>query len=194
MRVAIILLTVLIGRMSAAQQYFPPGVFDSDSKKDQSYSRHLRALQEPSLWKESLSNKNARVYRFLWLRSFHHPISARLEVKPDGSSVLFYKVCNGTGGYGPGKLARTKTLHIAKPMTDDMADFLREAGFWDLPPIEQVAPDVVRVDGAQWILEGVENGRYHVVDRWSPDGIYKELCLQLAMVLPRIRMYYDEVY
>lgn len=79
-------------------------------------------------------------------------------------------------------------------MTDDMADLMQEAGFWNLPTTEQDTPGVVHVDGAQWIFEGVENGRYHMVDRWHPDGIYKKLCLQLAMVLPQIRMYYDEVY
>ena len=27
------------------------------------------------------------------------------------------------------------------------------------------------VDGAQWLVEGIKDGRYHLVDRWSPtDG------------------------
>ena len=35
-------------------------------------------------------------------------------------------------------------------------------------------------DGAQWILEGMKDGRYHVVDRWSPDGgDYRAACLHL---------------
>jgi len=29
---------------------------------------------------------------------------------------------------------------------------------------------VLGVDGARWVLEGVKNGEYHVVDRWSPEA------------------------
>ncbi len=36
------------------------------------------------------------------------------------------------------------------------------------------------MDGSQWVLEGVRDGRYHVVDRWSPEsGLYRETCLIL---------------
>jgi hypothetical protein len=31
-------------------------------------------------------------------------------------------------------------------------------------------------DGSQWIIEGVRNGKYNVVDRWTPrDSAYQEL-------------------
>jgi hypothetical protein len=51
---------------------------------------------------------------------------------------------------------------------------LRELHFGDLPTR---APSVngpdgttaIGVDGAQSIVEGVKQGKYHVVDRWSPD-------------------------
>jgi hypothetical protein len=36
------------------------------------------------------------------------------------------------------------------------------------------------VDGSRWILEGVDGGEYHVVDRWSPpDNSYSQLCKYL---------------
>lgn len=38
-------------------------------------------------------------------------------------------------------------------------------------------------DGAEWILEGVNGGRYHVVDRWTPGaGAYREACLYLLKI------------
>jgi hypothetical protein len=39
---------------------------------------------------------------------------------------------------------------------------------------------VVCADGAQWVLEGVRLGTYHVVDRWSSRGIpYRGAVLRL---------------
>ena len=29
--------------------------------------------------------------------------------------------------------------------------------------------DETGLDGAQWIIEGLLNGNYHIVDRWSPE-------------------------
>ena len=30
--------------------------------------------------------------------------------------------------------------------------------------------ETLGLDGARWILEGLKKGRYHVVERWSPEG------------------------
>lgn len=47
--------------------------------------------------------------------------------------------------------------------------------FWSLG-LDDKAGD----DGAQWIIEGVKDGKYHLVDRWSPkDGQVRELGLML---------------
>ena len=45
--------------------------------------------------------------------------------------------------------------------------------------------NVYQWDGAQWVLEGTRNGRYHVVDRWSPTGTeYEQLCKFLMELSP----------
>jgi hypothetical protein len=37
------------------------------------------------------------------------------------------------------------------------------------------------MDGARWILEDVRDGKYHLVDRWSPDtGTFREAALLLV--------------
>jgi hypothetical protein len=73
--IPVALLLVLSGG-SVGQQYFPEAAFDEQKKSNdftaQWYSQQLKALQEPSLWEMSKSIKG-QVYRFLWLRSFHHP-------------------------------------------------------------------------------------------------------------------------
>jgi len=70
------------------------------------YSKMLFALQEPVL-RNYQGDKE--IYRFTWLRTFHHPISVRLE-KQNNIIKLFVKVCNGAGGYEPGQLIFDTTL------------------------------------------------------------------------------------
>lgn len=73
--------------------------------------------------------------------------------------------------------------------TAQVGQFLEQVGrakFWQLlleeePPVSKDGSIQVRADGAEWILEGVENGRYHVVDRWSPEkGAFRETALMLV--------------
>jgi hypothetical protein len=41
---------------------------------------------------------------------------------------------------------------------------LESAEFWTMPTQEQDFGG----DGSEWIIEGVKNGEYHVVARWTP--------------------------
>jgi len=54
---------------------------------------------------------------------------------------------------------------------------LNAEGFWDMP-----FDDGQRgLDGAQWTLAAIHEGRTHVVQRWSPErGAFYALCLQLV--------------
>jgi len=62
----------------------------------------------------------------------------------------------------------TKLDDKSTASTDQLARFsslLDQAHFWDAPT------DLPRrgFDGAEWIMEGVKDGNYHVVVRWCPD-------------------------
>jgi len=174
---------------SGNSQYFPAGVFDVhvSAIKDKWYSTALRALQEPSLF--ALRNdKSQQVYRFLWLPSFHHPISVRLTINIDGSgSIVTRSVDRHTGlphkvPSDTGKFLFDKQIRIGDGDVERLLEELQRLAFWSMPT-EKAG---FGADGAQWILEGVRRGEYHIVDRWSPDeGSYSELCkhlLRLAAV------------
>ena len=94
----------------AQGQYFPKLSFGSSSTLDELkqtwYSSQLRALQEPSLL-TLVKSPSSECYRFLWLRTFNHPIAIRLEPMSDGTSVLTTKVASGDGGFHPGVLSET---------------------------------------------------------------------------------------
>jgi hypothetical protein len=137
-------------------------------------------------------NPAANTYRFLWLRSFHHPVAVRLEVKPDGTGLLTTKIANGAGGYSPGTLIQNPTVAVTKAETDAFLAKIEKSGFWTAPnPVN----DQRGTDGSQWIVEGVRNGEYHVVDRWSPSkGLAHDLGMFLAFDLARLSIPPNEIY
>jgi hypothetical protein len=88
------------------EPYFPEGVFDSEDKEctdslDKFYTRSLRAMGEPSLWKLSKNDRVTSVFRLLWVPSFHHHISVRI-VKSRGVVHVHAVELDGKGGLEPG--------------------------------------------------------------------------------------------
>jgi hypothetical protein len=175
----------------AAQTYFPPGSLDDFHV--QWYSKQLKALHEPSLWELSQKDPGAEVYRFLYLRTCNHPISVRLTVTKTGSGWLYAHMTSGTGGYAPGGIRRVNHSWQTHSKTQSLLASFDTAGFWTLSTIETTTR--VGLDGAQWVFEGVRNGQYHVVDRWSPEqGDRLRETGVLALKLARFRLRLREIY
>ena len=191
------LLIVAVGALPA-QQYFPPGVLETASPAHGSeadwYARHLKAMHEPSLW-ELARNPNAEAYRFLWLRSFHHPIAVRLVVRSSGSGWINVRMTSGKGGYAPGRMVRDGVSWLTKSKTQSFLTALENMDFWGLRTQPVANDGIVGLDGAQWIVEGVKNGQYHVIDRFSPDTQAPVRAIGLlALKLGRLRVRSGDVY
>jgi len=121
----------------------------------------LRALKEPVLFNRRTSKE---VYRLTWLRTFHNPVAITIE--KDGEQYsLYWKVCNGKGGYEPGQLTIDESKEISKEEWDNFKTLLQKANFWEIKSVDREMP---MDDGAQWIFEGISSNTYHVVDRQSP--------------------------
>ncbi len=137
-RVACAGIFLLTSCSAYGQQYFPPGILGKSHQQDEFairwYSKHLTALREPSLWETSQLDLTAEAYRFLYLRSFHHPISVLLVVARDKTATLVSKETNGKGGYEPGRLIRNRTIHLSQIQTESLLTALNELSFWSLPP------------------------------------------------------------
>lgn len=137
------------------------------------YGKHLKAMGEPSLI-EVYEPEN-EVYRFLWLRTFHRPIVVRVERSLNSTKLVFVEL-SGAGGYEPGSVVRKEERTIGDGQWCDFLTLLAKAGYWKLGDDYDDSGN----DGAQWILEGVREGRYHLVDRWTPDdGDYRAACIYL---------------
>lgn len=160
-------------------QFFPKDSVDfrGDDFKARWYSAQLRALKEPSL--SVLAHQpNAESYRFLWLRTFRHPVAIRIRLRADGHWILVTKMASGAGGYGPGTLTTNTSRELTAQEVRDFLSRVEKVEFWSAPnPVN----DQTGTDGSQWIIEGVKGGAYHVVDRWMPkSGPTRELGMYLV--------------
>lgn len=143
------------------------------------FSTMLFALREPKL---NSNDGNEDVYRFTWLRSFHNPVALRLE-EQCGHIKLFYKVCNGSGGYAPGRIVTDTVIYLTPEKLDSLNCLLNSANFWNM---ETVTNDAGGTDGAVWIMEGIKSGKYHLVVRHSPDkgSAFRIACEYLRSLTP----------
>lgn len=129
-----------------------------DSFRNAWYSRNLRALKEPLLFNKSFDKE---IIRFTWLRTFHNPIAIRV-VKSEQSIDLYWKLCDGAGGYEPGNLIinRSKKLKIGE--WNKILKYLDNASFWT----PKFVREALGYDGAQWIIEATGPDYYQVMDVW----------------------------
>lgn len=199
LRVIITLLTFIIGITLAAiwltkpnkrfadDIYFPVGTFNPHEGGmnwiAKTYSSGLAAMKEPPL--STIKDKNIETYRFLWLRSFHPPVSVRLY-RTKNQRYIIVKQLSDVGVFENGEVIFPKTLTVneTRPITEAewerFQELLNTSGFWSMPT-ENGKP--IGVDGAGWLLEGVKPGQYHIVDRQSPEqGGFREACIYLLRI------------
>jgi carboxypeptidase family protein len=162
------------------QGYTGSITFDDEATAEQlaSYDADLAAFEELPLCSPERARPGFEGYRFLWLRSFHHPVVIDLRFKPQGELEVVYKETDGAGGYGLGKLTRTNNRRVDKnsfdadvnpELAEGVVRMIREESFaplWNLP--YSIQTKSIGLDGATWTIEGVKNSRCHVVTRWSP--------------------------
>ena len=169
-------LSVAVVKSTAQTDYFPTVALSESSWSAQFrndwYSSQLKAMNELTL--AALKNEDES-YRFVWLRTFHAPIAIHVW-RTRTRHFISVKRLNGRGGYEPG----TVDLYWARPLSENEWDgfmmHLEHSEYWLLP----TENDRMLTDGAQWIMEGYREGRYHVVDRQSPDpSAYRDACMYL---------------
>lgn len=159
-----------------------PGDFEAQTVQtdfeDQWFSGELAAFHEPSLYRRPATAP--RSIRFTWLRSFHDPIVVRIDAAPDGRQTLTAKRRPAGHGYGPTPGAG-RSIELERLLTPPEATALDAAiarsGLFDAP----AAGCSCCLDGAQWIIEGVDPlGGYRYRNRQSPkDGLEHALGLHL---------------
>jgi hypothetical protein len=167
--------------------YFPAGIFspheDGFNWTAKIYSSTLAAMKEPSLSRER--EQGLESYRFLWLRSFHQPVSIRIWRNAEQIQLVVRQLsAGGQAVDGQVKVVGELTIDVTRPATKEewehFQELLTNSSFWSMPS-EDVRPR--GVDGAGWLLEGVKFNQYHLVNRRSPEqGAYREACIYLLRI------------
>ena len=125
------------------------------------FSLNLVPLKEPNLHKLR-KDKSKTSFRFLCERSFNGPFSIRVEIDSDGSGTLYFKESKFIFD-----LIKNKSIKLTKNDTEKLVNEINKENFWMLKSSDE--EDEIGLDGSDWIIEGVENGNYHFVKRWSPE-------------------------
>jgi hypothetical protein len=135
-----------------------------DTSKLNWYSGMLRTMKEPVLYRDYPATE---VIRLTCLRTFHAPFAIRVERDVTGAIKLVLKISDGAGGYESRRLIATTKKSLSEAQWKELEETLNSSGFWDLLTQTQD----LGCDGSEWIVEGVQQGKYHVVERWAPkDG------------------------
>jgi hypothetical protein len=150
----------------------------------------LFTLKEPIL---NNYRGDKEIYRFTWLRTFHHPVSVRIE-KQNDTIRLFAKVCKGAGGYEPGSIIFDTTISIATNEWAFLKNKIVDTHFWQLKTENR---EDGGNDGSEWIIEAVEENKYHMVTRWTPSrerqGNFRDIGEYLVK-LSKIKVETDYLY
>jgi hypothetical protein len=138
--------------------YFPPKTFQSGAGDFmvQWYSGVLYGLGEQPLWP---ADPKLVTYRFVWMRSFHDQVSITMTVQPEGNGKLRLQIYRRAS-----QQLESRTQSLSKEQVGQVISLIDKSNFWNLTT-EGEGPQ--GTDGAEWVLEGVRNGKYHIVTRWD---------------------------
>src|SRR5262249_7125705 len=134
------------------------------------------AMKEPALRVLAKKDRTTTVYRFLWLPAFHDPISVRFVKSARGVVVTAVRL-KLDDEYEPVRVVARRSAELTPAHWERIANKLTKARFWDLPTRQRAPFGRLTMDGHILIIEGVGEGKYHLVERHNPPGgNFVELC------------------
>jgi hypothetical protein len=129
------------------------------------YPKQLVAFDDKPL-SDLAREGNKLIYRFSCFPSFAPPVSVRLHVNETGDGIVFLNRWNGRRALDHRQYFREGTQYeVSAPEVSKFLALVKSTDFWNMPPRLDSFPGF---DGSTWVLEGIRNGAYHVVSRWSP--------------------------
>lgn len=152
-----------------------------------SYCEVLKTTREPVAPLQDVG-KNVESYRLLYMRSFDPVIVLRLEIQSDtGASLRAVEVRTHsdqiqlarTAFLTPEQIAKFRAFIVAQNFWTAPTEFHLVMGFG--PFATKVSDAVVMSDGAQWIIEGMDAGCYHVMG--DDGGAFESPVREIGMAM-----------
>ena len=174
----------------SSRYYFPISTFENESSPSPPthsawYSRFLVAMKEPTM----SCGKVSESYRFLWLRTFHHPISIRISVSSNKGTITAIEM-DGAGGYDAGKELKRTSRALSSAELESIRSLISANDFWSLEPRYKT----LGLDGSQWVIEGRKANIYHAIHRWSPENGEARLIGLRFLSMSKLNIATDEIY
>ena len=132
-----------------------------DIYDDQTFSNHLEAMGEESLWKRHENHPHTEVYRFLRVRGAGHAVCVRVERIGDQATLRFVAL-DGSKARNPGLIAIAGVRRLTLAQWDGVIGYLRKAKFW--APSGEFGDPQGLFDYHD-LVEGVRRGEYRAVSR-----------------------------
>jgi hypothetical protein len=122
------------------------------------------SMEEPFINTRAIDLKK-KWFRISINPTFRAPYAIIAETESDETTITL-KITNGRGGYYPGTLETTIIRQIPSSVLDSLFQKLHNSNFWRLGKDTTCS---IGFDGERWVIEGIENGKYHALLRWSPE-------------------------
>jgi hypothetical protein len=126
------------------------------------YDKLLERMNESQL-SDFAKDTDAEVYRLMILPTWGNPIAIRVQRNGDLYALASRRL-DGQAGYETGSLVESKDVALSAEDSKALADLIQDLGFFKMSTDDGVHG----FDGEEWILEGVSQGKYHPILRWSP--------------------------
>jgi hypothetical protein len=129
-----------------------------DSLYNSSLSYFLTAFKE-----DSLSVNGDSIIRFMWLRTFDKPVLIKIE-KEKNRYIITNKITDGSGGYESGTIEYIGQHYLPDSIWKSLFSYnltkvLKQQSFEDYKGGN---------DGDTYVLEISIDGKYFLIERWSP--------------------------
>lgn len=144
----------------------------------------LRKLSETPL--PATENETDEAYRLVIWPTFYGPISIRIEKKKKVIRLTAKKL-RGAGGYEVWDIESKKEIVLSDKQLQLFKRLLTKADFIRMPTRETRFDErddgtaLICLDGAEWILEQVVDGKHHIIERYcSEDMNLHKIVFQLV--------------
>jgi hypothetical protein len=132
------------------------------------YGKSLKRMNEPRL-PALVKDVNADIYRMMILPTWGNSFVVRVQRHGDLYSLSARRL-DGQAGYDPGKLVEARDTELSADDSGTLGVLIQRLSFFQL----STADDIYGEDGDEWIIEGVSQGKYHVVQRWCASSYNAE--------------------